>query len=196
MSQLNEKQKELIKDDYIIAVSRLDTVQKDYATLIKGYKLAVENGVKEKLYIVGDGPDRKEIENLIKESGLEKSIVLIGKTTNPYVWMRNSKLFVHSSNYEGLPTVLIEAMICGKVVISSNCPTGPYEILKGGQCGVLFPVGDYKALSAGLQNLLNNPLELEKYEKTIEKRVFEFRSDVVIKEYEGVIDEKRDNILY
>lgn len=196
MSQLNEQQKELIKDDYIIAVSRLDTVQKDYATLIKGYKLATENGVKEKLYIVGDGPDRKEIENLIKESGLEKSIVLIGKTTNPYVWMKNSKLFVHSSNYEGLPTVLIEAMICGKVVISSNCPTGPYEILKGGQCGVLFPVGDYKALSAGLQNLLNNPLELEKYEKTIEKRVLEFRSDVVIKEYEGVIDEKRDNILY
>lgn len=196
MSQLNEEQKKLIKGDYIIAVSRLDTVQKDYATLIKGYKLAVENGIKEKLYIVGDGPDRQEIENLIKESSLEDKIILIGKTTNPYVWMRNSKIFVHSSNYEGLPTVLIEAMICGKVVVSSNCPTGPDEILKSGQCGVLFPVGDYKALSAGLQNLLNNSLELEKYEKTIEKRVLEFRSDVVIREYEGVIDEKRDNILY
>lgn len=187
---LTENEKTLLEDDYIIAVSRLDTVQKDYATLIKGYRLAQESGVKEKLYIVGDGPDRKEIEGLIKESRLEDKIILIGKTTNPYVWMKNSKLFVHSSNYEGLPTVLIEAMICGKVVISSNCPTGPYEILKGGQCGVLFPVGDYKALSSGLQNLLNNSLELEKYEKTIEERVLEFRSDIVIKEYEGVIDEK------
>ncbi|MGL5458407.1 MAG: glycosyltransferase [Cetobacterium sp.] len=196
MSQLNDQQKELIKDEYIVAVSRLDTIQKDYATLIKGYKLAIENGVKEKLYIVGDGSDRKKIEKLIEESELEKNIVLIGKTTNPYVWMKRSKLFVHSSNYEGLPTVLIEAMICGKVVISSNCPTGPYEILKGGQSGVLFTVGDYKALSVGLQNLLNNSLELEKYEKTIKKRVLEFRSDLVIKQYEGVIDEEKYNILY
>lgn len=196
MSQLNDQQKELIKDEYIVAVSRLDTIQKDYATLIKGYKLAIENGVKEKLYIIGDGSDRKKIEKLIEESELEKNIVLIGKTTNPYVWMKRSKLFVHSSNYEGLPTVLIEAMICGKVVISSNCPTGPYEILKGGQSGVLFTVGDYKALSVGLQNLLNNSLELEKYEKTIKKRVLEFRSDLVIKQYEGVIDEEKYNILY
>lgn len=78
---------------------------------------------------------------------------------------KNSKLFVHSSKYEGLPTVLIEAMICNKVVISSNCPTGPKEILQNGKCGVLFPVGDFKALSFGLQNLLKNNLELENIKK-------------------------------
>ncbi|MGL5918282.1 MAG: glycosyltransferase, partial [Cetobacterium sp.] len=122
-SALTENQKKLIEDDYIVAVSRLDTVQKDYDTLIKGYKLALEKGVREKLYIVGDGPDRDEIQKLIDVAELNDKIKLIGKTTNPYIWMKNSKLFVHSSKYEGLPTVLIEAMICSKVVISSDCPT-------------------------------------------------------------------------
>lgn len=187
---LTEEQKKLITEDYIIAVSRLDTVQKDYATLIKGYKHAVLDGVKEKLYIVGDGQDRKEIEKLILDNGLEKNIILIGNTKNPYVWMKNSKLFVHSSKYEGLPTVLIEAMICGRVVISSDCPTGPKEILEDGDAGVLFPVGDYEALSLGLKKLLISKFEKEKYEKIIKARILEFKSDVVIKKYQEIIEEE------
>ncbi|MGL5902889.1 MAG: glycosyltransferase [Cetobacterium sp.] len=187
---LTEKQKKLIEDSYIVAVSRLDTVQKDYETLIKGYKIALEKGISEKLYIIGDGPDRKEIEGLIKDNGLEDKIKLIGKTKNPYVWMKNSQLFVHSSNYEGLPTVLIEAMICGKVVISSNCPTGPFEILKGGEVGVLFDMKDYKTLGRELAILLKDKKELEKFKDLSIKRVIEFRSDIVIKQYQEVIDEK------
>lgn len=185
---LTEKQKKLIEDSYIVAVSRLDTVQKDYETLIKGYKIALEKGISEKLYIIGDGPDRKEIEGLIKDNGLEDKIKLIGKTKNPYVWMKNSQLFVHSSNYEGLPTVLIEAMICGKVVISSNCPTGPFEILKGGEVGVLFDMKDYKTLGRELAILLKDKKELEKFKNLSIERVKEFRSDIVIKEYEKIID--------
>ncbi|MGL5951034.1 MAG: glycosyltransferase, partial [Cetobacterium sp.] len=187
-SELTEEQKRFIHEDYIVAVSRLDTVQKDYETLIKGYKIALENGITEKLYIIGDGPDRKEIEELIKTNSLEENIKLIGKTKNPYVWMKNSKLFVHSSNYEGLPTVLIEAMICGKVVISSNCPTGPFEILKGGEVGVLFEVKDYKKLAKELTALLRDKKELERFESLVTERVKEFRSDIVIKEYEKTID--------
>ncbi|MGL5356523.1 MAG: glycosyltransferase [Cetobacterium sp.] len=190
MSDLSKEDKKLLEDDYIVAVSRLDTVQKDYSTLIKGYKLALEKGIKEKLYIVGDGPDRKEIEELIVENGLEENIRLLGKRKNPYIWMKNSKLFVHSSKYEGLPTVLIEAMICEKVVVSSNCPTGPYEILKSGEVGGLFEVGDFKELSSILKTLLMNPVQIKRYNEIIEKRVLEFKSDFVIKEYEEIIDEK------
>ncbi|MGL5982141.1 MAG: glycosyltransferase, partial [Cetobacterium sp.] len=106
------------------------------------------------------------------------------------IWMKNSKLFVHSSKYEGLPTVLIEAMICEKVVVSSNCPTGPYEILKSGEVGGLFEVGDFKELSSILKTLLMNPVQIKRYNEIIEKRVLEFKSDFVIKEYEEIIDEK------
>lgn len=185
---LSENQKKLLEDDYIVAVSRLDTIQKDYATLIKGYKSAIESGIKEKLYIVGDGPNKKEIENLIAENLLGDKIILIGKTKNPYIWMKNSKLFVHSSNYEGLPTVLIEAMICGKVVVSSDCPTGPSEILKNGEVGILFNVGDSKELGIQLEKLLNNEEFLKLYQELSLNRVKEFKSDIVIKEYEKIID--------
>ena len=190
MSQLNDQQKELIKDDYIIAVSRLDTVQKDYATLIKGYKLALENGIKEKLYIVGDGPDRKEIENLIKESGLEKSIVLIGKTTNPYVWMKNSKLFVHSSKYEGFGLVIVEAAILGKAIISSDCKVGPKEILGDGKYGKIFPVGNYKKLSLELKELLTSENERNIFEKKAQLRALDFEATKVMKDYNAIIDKK------
>ncbi|MGL5051683.1 MAG: glycosyltransferase, partial [Fusobacteriaceae bacterium] len=161
-----------------------------YFTLIKGYKLALEGGIKEKLYIVGDGPDRKEIEELIVENNLEGNIKLLGKRKNPYLWMKNSKLFVHSSKYEGLPTVLIEAMICSKIIVSSDCPTGPAEILKGGHAGALFKVGDYNKLGSILENILKDPIQIKNYNKIMENRVLEFKSDFVIKEYEELINEK------
>lgn len=197
MSQLNAQQKELIKDDYMIAVSRLDTVQKDYTTLIKGYKLAVENGVKEKLYIVGDGPDRKEIENTIKENNLEKNIVLIGKTTNPYVWMKNSKLFVHSSKYEGFGLVIVEAAIIGKAIISSDCKVGPKEILGDGEYGKVFSVGDFNELSMSLIELLSSQEIRIQYEEAAKKRAKDFEAEKIMKDYDRIIlgeehDKKRD----
>lgn len=190
MSQLNDQQKKLIKDAYIIAVSRLDTVQKDYATLIKGYKLATENGVKERLYIVGDGPDRKEIENLIKESGLEGSIILIGKTTNPYVWMKNSKLFVHSSKYEGFGLVIVEAAILGKAIISSDCKVGPKEILGNGKYGKIFPVGEYEKLSLELVKLLKYEEERRIFEEKAKTRALDFGATKVMKDYDIIINKK------
>lgn len=110
-SVLTEKEKELLKEDYIVAVSRLDNVQKDYKTLVYAYRDAVEAGFEGKLYIVGDGPSRDEIEGWIKELSLENKVLLLGLQKKPYLWMKNSKFFLHSSNYEGLPTVLIEAVI-------------------------------------------------------------------------------------
>lgn len=188
ISNLTQIEKELISENYIVAVSRLDLVSKDYETLILGYNAAYKKGIKEKLYIVGDGVDKEIIQNMINKNGLEDKIKLLDRKINPYVWMKNSKLFVHSSKFEGLPTVLIEAMICGKVVISSNCPTGPFEILQGGEVGVLFEVGDYKKLSEELYLLLTNENIRKKYEDKLETRIVEFRSDIVIKEYEKVID--------
>ena len=184
-NELNSKQKELIKANYIIAVSRLDLVQKDYLTLIQGYKLYFENGGGYKLYIVGNGPDKEKIKDMIDKNGLEKQIILLGQMKNPYVWMKNARLFVHSSFYEGLPTVLIEAMICGKVILSSACPTGPKEILNKYECGVLFEVGDSEELAKKLLKLTNEDLIL--YQKRIKDRIEEFKTENVMKEYDKII---------
>ena len=187
-NNLSEKQKELLKDRYCVMVSRLDTVQKDYETLMKAFKIAIKKGREEKLYIVGSGPDEDKIKKMIENYGIEKNVKLIGFTKNPYVWIKNSLFLVHSSNYEGLPTVLIEALICGKTIISSECPTGPREILKNGECGELFEVGNVKQLSEKLVNFFENSDLIKFYEEKVKMRKEEFNQKNVIREYEKLID--------
>ena len=187
-NNLSEKQKELLKDRYCVMVSRLDTVQKDYETLMKAFKIAIKKGREEKLYIVGSGPDEDKIKKMIENYGIEKNVKLIGFTKNPYVWIKNSLFLVHSSKYEGLPTVLIEALICGKTIISSECPTGPREILKNGECGELFEVGNVKKLSEKLVNFFENSDLIKFYEEKVKMRKEEFNQKNVIREYEKLID--------
>ena len=187
-TDLTNDDKKLLERKYIVAIARLDSVQKDFSTLIKAFKIVKEKGIEEKLYIIGDGPSRKEIEQEIKKMGLEKEILLLGNRKNPYIWLKNSLFFVHSSKYEGLPTVLIEALICDKMIISSNCPTGPKEILKNESCGELFEVGNYNQLSNLLEKYILNKESKNKFLQEILKRKEEFNKEKVIKEYEKLID--------
>ncbi len=187
-SELTEDQIKMLNEDYCIAIARLDNVQKDFLTLVRAYKIVKDNKIKDKLYIIGDGPSKDEIMAEIKKLNLEENIKLIGLSKNPYVWLKNSKLFVHSSKYEGLPTVLIEALICNKMIISSNCPTGPKEILKNESCGKLFGVGDVEELANYLMKFLFSKENREKYEKNVILRKEEFNKNKVIKEYENLIE--------
>lgn len=188
-SELTKKQIKMLEEDYCIAIARLDNVQKDFLTLVRAYKLVKDSGIQDKLYIIGDGPSKAEIISEIKKLSLEENIKLIGLSKNPYIWLKNSKLFVHSSKYEGLPTVLIEALICNKMIISSNCPTGPKEIMKNESCGKLFEVGNVKELGDYLIEFLSSKEDREKYEKNVILRKEEFNKNKVIKKYEKLIEE-------
>ena len=181
---IDENLKKYYEKDFIVSIMRLTEHQKDFDTLILGFKLAKEKGVKEKLYILGDGPDRDKIEEKIKKAGMENEIILLGNIKNPYSWIKKAKMLVHSSKYEGLPTVLIEALILDKIVISSDCPTGPREILENGEIGYLYNIGDYKKLSELIvKNLENSDINLD----LIRERILKYSKDVVIKEYEKII---------
>lgn len=181
---IDENLKEYYNKDFIVSIMRLTEHQKDFDTLILGFKLAKEEGIKEKLYILGDGPDREKIEEKIKKEGMENEIILLGNVKNPYPWIKKAKMLVHSSKYEGLPTVLIEALILGKIVISSDCPTGPREILENGEIGYLYNVGDYRKLGELIvKNLENSDIDLD----LVRERILKYTKDVVIKEYEKII---------
>lgn len=182
--ELSKEEKEQIKKEYILAVSRLDITSKDYVTLLKAFKLLKDNGLKEELYIVGDGPSRKEIENHIKELNLEKVVKLLGQQKNPYIWMNNASLFVHSSKYEGFGLVLVEAMINNACVVSTDCPVGPKEILDYGKSGILVKIGSVDDLAGGILEGLKNK---EKYIEKAKFRIEEFRNNKIIKQYEDII---------
>jgi glycosyltransferase involved in cell wall biosynthesis len=132
----------------LLAVGRLKA-QKDYPLLIRAFA-QVRQSQPVRLLILGEGDERPMLESLISELGLEQDVSLPGFVMNPYAYMARAALFVLSSRWEGLPTVLIEAMCCGTPVVSTDCPSGPREILKDGQYGQLVPVGEADALAKAI----------------------------------------------
>lgn len=126
---------------YLVQVARLDKVKK-HSDLITIFSQLIQKGRKEKLLIIGDGPEFHTLQNLINKLGLNKECFLLGEIENPYPYIKNAKLFLHTSEREGLPTVLLESMILNTPVVAMNCPTGPREILDNGRCGVLVEMGN------------------------------------------------------
>lgn len=188
LSEILEEKRELLRDNYIISVGRLDNYSKDYYTLLKGFKGAKEKRLTEKLYILGEGEERELIKSWIDELSLKNDVILLGKYRNPYPWIKNAKLFLHSSRFEGLPTVLIESLICGVPIISSDCPTGPSEILKRGEIGILYNVGDAKKLEEEIVEVLTNKSIYEKYKKLSLVRAQDFCKTNSLKDIEGVLN--------
>ncbi len=188
---LNDEEKELINDDFICTVGRLDEGQKDFMTLINAYEFLYKNNkIKEKLYIIGDGPSKNDLINVVKQKNLEQNILFLGKKLNPYIWMRKAKIFILSSKFEGFGLVLVEAMACETFVISSSCKTGPKEILCSGECGDLFEVGHVQELANKIEYALNdNEYRLNKIIKAKE-RIKEFDKEVVLKEIQILLEVK------
>jgi glycosyltransferase involved in cell wall biosynthesis len=133
----------------VLAVGRL-TKQKDFPTLIRAIA-QVRKTRQVRLIILGEGPDRNVLEALVNGLGLEDDILMPGFVDNPYAFMSRASVFVLSSLWEGLPTVLIEALYCGRPIISTDCPSGPREILANGRYGRLIPLADIKALAQAIE---------------------------------------------
>lgn len=159
----------------IIAVGRL-TKQKDYPNLLSAFSL-IKDQIDANLIVLGEGEQRGELEAMVKKLGIEHRVSMPGFVANPYAWMRRANLFVLSSAWEGLPTVLVEAMACGTPVVSTDCPSGPAEILEGGSWGELVPVGDHVALADAMAKSLASP------RRTVTDRAMDFAAPIAIERY-------------
>jgi len=137
----------------IINIARF-TDQKDHLTLLKAIN-RIKSKIDIKLLIIGYGPNKKLIKEFINKKNLNDKVCLLNYKKNPYPYLKKSQLFILSSKYEGLPNVLLEAMVLKKFIISTNCPTGPKEILQNGKFGELIKIGDSKSLSKKILNFSN-----------------------------------------
>ena len=124
----------------IIAAGRL-TDQKDYSTLLKAFSIVRDKIKNCNLIILGEGDQQSQLIELARKLGIESHTFFKGFVDNPFKWMKNADIFVLSSKFEGLGNVIIEALACSTQVISTDCPSGPKEILKDGEYGDLVPVG-------------------------------------------------------
>ncbi|GAB4275206.1 MAG: glycosyltransferase [Deferrisomatales bacterium] len=135
-------------------------LQKDFPTLLRGFaRLRARRPAR--LVILGEGEERGRLERLAGELGVARDVLLPGFVENPFAWMARGAAFALSSAWEGLSNVLLEALACGCTVVSTDCPSGPAEVLAGGRYGALVPVGDAQALAEALLHALDAPADPE-----------------------------------
>ena len=160
----------------VLGVGRL-IEEKGFAFLLQAFAKVRDRRLV-RLVILGEGEFRNELEKLAQELGIADDVLMPGFVENPFPWMRNAALFVLSSRWEGLPNVLIEAMACGTPVVSTDCPSGPAEILENGRWGRLVPVGDTDALAQAVEATLDDPNQAQ-----VTDRASEFNTDRAVEAY-------------
>ena len=172
----------------IIAVGKFKE-QKGFDILIKSFRLLIDKGYDWNLKILGDGDDEIKIKNLISQLDLSNQVELLGFKKNPYPYMHSADIFVLSSRCEGFAQVIVEALAVGVPVVATDCDFGPREILKNGEIGILVPVDDIKALTLGIERVINDSnLKHELINKgLIRARDFDLYKTVL--EIEKVLDE-------
>ena len=168
----------IFEKDYILMVARFDNRSKDFFTLINAYKqLNEELKQRHKLVLVGDGPDLDKIKEFAKVSGENENIIFTGNQANPYKWMASAKVFVLSSKTEGFSLVICEALSCECPVISSDCVSGPKDILQDEKYGLLFNVGNETKLTEKLNILLTDSVIYNKFRNSARERVLQINKD-------------------
>ncbi len=171
----------------LISVGRL-TLAKNFSLLIKAFARVVKE-VPAYLLILGQGELENDLRTLTRQLSLEKLVDFVGFQKNPFSWMKRADLFVLSSNWEGMPLVLIQAMACGMPVISTCYPSGPDEIITDGVNGFLVPVDDVEALSEQILRLIKDDNLRKQIAEQSKKRALDFDIGRIVKMYEKCFEE-------
>jgi len=170
--------------DVVLWVGRL-APEKDLPTLVRAFDRLHAERPDTRLVLAGTGPERETVESLVADLELDDAVAFPGYV-DPAPYMARAAVFALSSTYEGLPTVIVEALACGCPVVSTDCPSGPREILADGEFGRLVPVGDDAALADALAETLDADASRDR--DRLRARADDFASDRVLAEYEALIE--------
>ncbi len=178
----------------MVTLGRLD-IGKNYTMLIKAlHKL---QNPQLKLYILGSGDMQDELEDLINKLDMNSQVKLLGFDPNPYKYLKSADLFVFGSNHEGFPNVLLEAMSCGLPILTTNCQSGPSEIMELKQpkdndimltkYGILTPIKHVDAMAKGMDYFIKNKSFVDDCITNGQKRIKDFEKNSILKEYIDLI---------
>ena len=187
LQKVENKQFLSIQGQKIIQVARLAPA-KDQKVLLLAFQLLKKRYPKKvSLIFVGKGELEADLKKFCQERKID-NVYFLGFQENPFPFVKNSDVFVLSSKSEGFGNVITEAMAIGTPVVSTNCPSGPREILKDGKCGLLVDVGDYEQLALALERVLTDQKLTEQLVASAKKEVEQYHIRNIVKQYEQVID--------
>jgi glycosyltransferase involved in cell wall biosynthesis len=164
----------------VLSLGRLNN-EKSFSTLIRAFAIVREK-MPCRLMILGEGKERQRLEELANKLGILSELFMPGFVENPFAYLSKASVFVLSSVLEGLPSVLIQALACGCPVVSTDCPSGPFEILNGGEYGHLVPVGDVQAMADAIMKVLAGDLR-----KPPAEWLRQFELETVIHQYLNIM---------
>ena len=181
----------------LITIGRLDA-GKNHKMLIR----SIANLPNVRLYIIGEGVVGevellKDLQHLIKELDLSKRVFMLGYKPNPFQYLKSANLFIFGSNHEGFPNVLLEAMACGLPILSTNCKSGPSEILQLKESkendimitdyGILTPINNERLMTKGINYFIQSPEYISKCKTRIKNRIVDFEKDNILEKYKNNI---------
>jgi glycosyltransferase involved in cell wall biosynthesis len=171
----------------LVACGRL-AEQKGFPYLIDAMSLVRKEIPAATLWILGEGPDRRALQEQIDNSSLGNAVRLLGFRDNPYSFMAAADLFVLSSIFEGFGNVIVEAMASGTAVVSTDCPYGPSEIITDGINGLLVPPRDHQALAEAILRVLRSNDLRARLEHAGRQRSKDFSALAIADDYARVFD--------
>jgi N-acetylgalactosamine-N,N'-diacetylbacillosaminyl-diphospho-undecaprenol 4-alpha-N-acetylgalactosaminyltransferase len=192
-----EPKKDFFETDYfnLISVGRLDK-GKNHQLLMRSVEKIKSKKIR--LYIFGDGELKLELQKLIEDLKLENIVFLMGFHSNPYQYLKAADLFVFASNHEGFPNVLLEAMTCKLPIISTNCPSGPNEILEAKigydyeeksftKYGILVPRNNEKEMIEAIVFMIENRTYYKNCKESLKFRILDFENEKILKKFYNIL---------
>lgn len=183
----SEEPVKLPNEKYILSYGRIADYVKDYRFLIRVYKKSELPSKGVKLLILGDGPDKDMIMELVKKEGLQKDVIFNGFTSNPFPYVKNALLTTLTSNYEGFPMILIESMAMETPVISVDCKSGPSEIIETGKNGVLVPYKSEEKFVEALNKMIADKEFYQRCKEGTLDSVEKFKMENITKQWENIL---------
>jgi glycosyltransferase involved in cell wall biosynthesis len=185
--QLPDWAADVFQKPTLIAVGRLSW-EKGFDLLISAHAKVLKSGIEHNLIIVGDGPHRVKLQELVRQLEIADSVFMPGYISNPYPLIKKASALVLSSRFEGLPGVIIEALTLGKPVVATACG-GPVEILCDGRAGVLVPPEDVNALADGMSRILSDRSLRDKLSTSDIERLRCFSTENIVPQWEQLLME-------